>query len=133
MMQLNRGLSVWQKPKDFFHEILSFLWEGSRLNAWVSRCHTPRSSNKQLLYYVMENLKSWWPGTSSLLTCVKNWIHLLPDFTSKLSISITIHDATKSRIICLTKNWRTSSIKFSVSYEKDTKKKKKKKTPRPDN
>ena len=28
MMQLNRGLSVWQKPKDFFHQILSFLWKG---------------------------------------------------------------------------------------------------------
>ena len=28
MMQLNRGLSVLQKPKDFFHQILSFLWKG---------------------------------------------------------------------------------------------------------
>ena len=27
-MQLNRGLSVWQKPKDFFHQILSLLWKG---------------------------------------------------------------------------------------------------------
>ena len=27
-MQLNRGLSVWQKLKDFFHQILSFLWKG---------------------------------------------------------------------------------------------------------
>ena len=36
---------------------------------------------------------------------------------SKLSISITIHDATKSRIIFLTKTF----IKFLVSYVKDTK------------
>ena len=27
-MQLNRGLSVWQKPKDFFYQILSFVWKG---------------------------------------------------------------------------------------------------------
>ena len=27
MMKLNRGLSVWQKPKDF-SQILSFLWKG---------------------------------------------------------------------------------------------------------
>ena len=25
MIQLNRRLSVWQKPKDFFHQILSFI------------------------------------------------------------------------------------------------------------
>ena len=28
MMKLNRGLSVWQKPKDLFSQILSFLWKG---------------------------------------------------------------------------------------------------------
>ena len=27
-MKLNCGLSVWQKPKDFFPQILSFLWKG---------------------------------------------------------------------------------------------------------
>ena len=27
-MQLNQGLSVWQNPKDFFLQILSFLWKG---------------------------------------------------------------------------------------------------------
>ena len=27
-MQLNRGLSVWQKPKDFFKQILNLLWKG---------------------------------------------------------------------------------------------------------
>ena len=28
MMQLTRGLSVWQKPNDFFYQILSFFWKG---------------------------------------------------------------------------------------------------------
>ena len=28
MMQRIRGLSARQKPKDFFHQILSFLWKG---------------------------------------------------------------------------------------------------------
>ena len=27
MIQLNRGLSVWQKLTNFFHQILSFLWK----------------------------------------------------------------------------------------------------------
>ena len=28
MMKLNCKLSVWQKPKEFFFQILSFLWKG---------------------------------------------------------------------------------------------------------
>ena len=31
-MQLNRGLSVWQKPKNLFHQILSFLWKDTYKN-----------------------------------------------------------------------------------------------------
>ena len=44
--------------------------------------------------------------------------HTFQIFTSKLWLSITIHDATKSRIICLTKTEGFLPIKFSVSYEK---------------
>ena len=28
MMQLNPGLSVWQKRKDLIYQILNFLWKG---------------------------------------------------------------------------------------------------------
>ena len=34
-MKLNRGLSVWQKPKDF-SPILSFLWKGQKIDKTVT-------------------------------------------------------------------------------------------------
>ena len=67
-------------------------------------------------------------GTSSLLTYVRNWIHF-QIFTSKLSISITIYDATKSRITCLTKTkglftlWNSQFLNKTVTYKNHTERK----------
>ena len=61
------------------------------------------------------------------LTYVRYWIHF-QIFTSKLWVSMTIHDATKSRIICLTKTegLLPSNSQFLMKRAQQ-------KTPRPDN
>ena len=52
-LQLNRRLSVWQKPKDFFHQIFSFSWTahnkrlpGQSIKPWPTR--TIRNQNRYL-------------------------------------------------------------------------------------
>ena len=57
MIQLNHGLSVWQKkkkkkkPKDFFHQILSFLWKGHNDNKTVTnKNHTEPKQTKTVIW-----------------------------------------------------------------------------------
>ena len=58
MMQLNRGLSDWQKSKDFFHQILSFLWKehkkrlrGQTINKTVTnQNHTKPKRTKTIIW-----------------------------------------------------------------------------------
>ena len=93
-------------------------WEDPRLSAWVSTYHYPRSSNKQLLLW---NISS--ADNQGLPLCWFTYgteFTYFQIFTSKLSISITIHDATKLRIICLTKTEGFFHQISSFYYEKDT-------------
>ena len=76
-------------------------WEGPGLNAWVSRYHYPRSSNTQLMLWKISSADN-----QGLLLCWLTWeteFTYLQISSNKLLICITIHDATKSWIICLTK------------------------------
>ena len=75
--------------------------ECPRLNAWVSRYHYPRSSNKYLLLWKISSADN--QGLLCWLTYETEFTYM-QIITSKLSIWITIHDATKSQIISLTKN-----------------------------
>ena len=57
-MQLNRGLSVWQKPKDLLHQILSFIWKarnkrlrGQTINkAVTNQNHTKPKRTKTVIW-----------------------------------------------------------------------------------
>ena len=86
--------------------------EGPRLiSAWVSRYITLAVLINNYCYVKSQERI---PGDFLFVDLRKELNSLTSRFcTSNLSISIIIHDATKSRT-------RTSSLKLSVSYEKDT-------------
>ena len=93
--------------------------EGPWLNVWVSTYRYPRSSN------------NYWYGKSEVritgdffFVDLRKKLHSLTDFYKELSIWIIIHDATKSRIICLTRAegllWSNSQFLMNRTQQKDS-------------
>ena len=78
-MQLNCGLSVWQKPKDFFYQICSFLWKGHNKRFWgqtinktmTNQSHTEPKRTKTVI------LNCGHCPRSTILT-VKSSFHIYP-------------------------------------------------------
>ena len=68
MMQLNLGLPVWQKPKAFFHQILSVLWKrhnkrlrGKTINKTLTNQNQtePKRTKTVIWNRAMPTLASW--------------------------------------------------------------------------
>ena len=108
-MQQNRGLSVWQKPKDFFHQILSFLWKGHNKRLWgqtinktvINQNHTEPNWTKTVIWnWALQcltgkdktspgNLHHRWANIfAQLAGNILRPILLLTIFESKISVSI---------------------------------------------